>query len=138
MFALQIYAVGVGRGRLLRSRRRHGSGDRSPLTLLRTKTVQHSWRSSAWSQPCRALIRWRRADASRRGRSVYQAVVATLDAGMIPVARDQQDGVVVAIRVPGVADVDLPEIVDLVRLNQLKAGAGRNQSIQINYGAAGL
>jgi hypothetical protein len=57
---------------------------------------------------------------------------------MIPVARDQQDGVVVATRVHGVADVDLPEIVDLARLKQLKAGAGRNQSIQINYGAAVL
>jgi len=42
MLAFQIYAVGVDRGRLLRSRRRPGSGDRSPLTPLRTKTVQHS------------------------------------------------------------------------------------------------
>jgi hypothetical protein len=42
MLAFQIYAVGVDRRRLLRSRRRHGSGDRSPLTPLRTKTVQHS------------------------------------------------------------------------------------------------
>ena len=73
-----------------------------------------------------------------RRAGIHQAVVAALDAGMILVARDQQDRVVVAIRVPGVADVDLPEIVDCAHLNQLKAGAGRNQSIQINYGAAVL
>jgi hypothetical protein len=47
---------------------------------------------------------------------------------MVLVARDQQNGVVVAARVKALYD-DLSTIIDFVRLIQLKARAGRNQSI---------
>jgi hypothetical protein len=54
---------------------------------------------------------------------------------MIPVARDQQKGVIVAIGVTAL-DGDLSPIVDLIRLIDLQAGAGRHQSVEIHRRAA--
>jgi hypothetical protein len=54
---------------------------------------------------------------------------------MVLVARNQQNGVVVVIGVRAI-EGDLPTVVDLYRLNQLNAGVGSNQSIQVYEGAA--
>jgi hypothetical protein len=56
---------------------------------------------------------------------------------MIVVARNQQDGTVVAVNVHS-TDGNLSLIVNLVRLSKLQARAGGNQSIQVNYGASVL
>jgi hypothetical protein len=69
--------------------------------------------------------------ALHRRLRIHQAVVAARDAGMVLVAGNQEDGVVVAIGVEG-ADSDFSEIVDLVHLVHLKTGARRDQSIQVH------
>jgi hypothetical protein len=64
-----------------------------------------------------------RIGVRRCGASIDLAVVASLDAGMVLVAWDQKDGVVVAIGVRTL-DGDLSTVVDLNRLRQINAGIG--------------
>jgi hypothetical protein len=58
------------------------------------------------------------------------AVIAAFHVWMIVVARDQQDVVVIAVRVR-TQDGNFAEIVNLDRFSKLQAGTGRNQSVQV-------
>src|SRR5271168_3303363 len=71
-----------------------------------------------------------------RGALVCHTVVAALDTGMILIARDQQDGMVVAINVRALGG-DLTAVVDLIHLVQRNSGvATHQQSIQVNRRSA--
>jgi len=72
---------------------------------------------------CGRSYAWARLDL-RSGRRIRHPVIATLDALVFAVARDQQDDVVVAIRVPTLGG-NFAEIVNLIRFKKLQAGTGR-------------
>jgi hypothetical protein len=70
MFAFQIYAVGVDRGRLLRSRRRPGSGDRSPADPIENENGSTFMHEAFLALGC-VLICWSRLSGGpRRARNV--------------------------------------------------------------------
>lgn len=68
-----------------------------------------------------------------RGR-IHHAVVAALNARMILVARDQQNGVGIAIGVRAV-DSNFSAIVNVKRDIEVESGVGRDQAVQIDTGA---
>src|SRR5438094_197229 len=75
----------------------------------------------------------RRIDLSRAGRTLT-AIFAALSVSVIPVARDQQDRVFVAIgQHPQSRNLSL--IVDIKRIYNLKFRSRENEGIQVVYGA---